>query len=312
MVQRTAFEPKGVIPASLLPFKEDLSIDEAAYRSHLDDLAGVRGVTAITVNAHAAEVSSCTFDEQERLLALSVEHLAGRLPLVCGIYSESSMEAARLARMAERKGASAILVFPPFIFSRGARLRPEMAVCHYQAIASATELPLVIFQYALSGIGYGLETLQRLVETVPTICAIKDFCGEPAFHEKTIRVLRNEARRPISILTTHSSWLLSSLVLGCDGLLSGSGSTIAPLQVELFEAVRDDDMPRARAVADRIYHWTRVIYTDPHVDAHSRMKEALVMLGRLPRATVRPPLLQIPDRERLLIRDGLRAAGLLA
>lgn len=306
------FEPKGVMPACLLPFAEDLSIDEAAYRSHLDDLAGVRGVTAITVNGHAAEVSSCTFQEQERLMAVSAEQVAGKVPLICGIYSESSLEAARLARMAERNGASALLVFPPFIFGRGARLRPDMAVCHYQAVASATDLPLVIFQYALSGIGYGMDTLQRLVEKVPSICAMKDFSGEPAFHERAIRTLRNGAARPIAILTTHSSWLLSSLVLGCDGLLSGSGSTIAPLQVELFDAVRQDDMPRARAVADRIYHWTRVIYTEPHVDAHSRMKEALVMLGRMPRATVRPPLLQIPEPERQAIRGGLRAAGLLS
>lgn len=300
------------MPACVLPFREDLSIDEGAYRSHLDDLAGVRGVTAITVNGHAAEISSCTFEEQERLMAISAEQVNRKVPLVCGIYSESSLEAARLAKMAERNGASALLVFPPFIFGRGARLRPDMALCHYQAIASATDLPLVIFQYALSGIGYGMDTLQRLVEKVPTICAMKDFCGEPAFHEKTIRTLRNEATRPIAILTTHSSWLLSSLVLGCDGLLSGSGSTIAPLQVELFDAVRQDDMARARAVADRIYHWTRVIYTDPHVDAHSRMKEALVMLGRMPRATVRPPLLPIPEQERHVIREGLRAAGLLS
>ena len=300
------------MPACLLPFNDDLSIDEAAYRRHLDDLLAVDGITALTVNGRASEVSSCTFEEQERVLALSVEHVAGRQPLICGVYSESSLEAARLAKMAERNGAAALLVFPPFLFGRGARQRPDMILRHYAEIASATSLPLIIFQYALSGLGYTLDTLCRLVDEIPSICAMKDFCGEPAFHEKTIRTLRNDAARPISILTTHSAWLLSSLVLGCDGLLSGSGSTIADLQVEIFDAVSNDDMPRARRVADRLYHWSRVIYTDPHVDAHSRMKEALVMLGRMPRATVRPPLIQITEPERRIIASGLKAAGLLS
>ncbi|MFA7667414.1 MAG: dihydrodipicolinate synthase family protein, partial [Burkholderiaceae bacterium] len=231
---RRPFEAKGVMPACLLPFNDDLSIDEAAYRRHLDDLLAVDGVTAVTVNGHASEVSSCTFDEQERILALSVEHVDGRQPLICGVYSESSLEAARLAKMAERNGAAALLVFPPFLFGRGARQRPDMILRHYGEVASATGLPLIIFQYALSGLGYTLDTLCRLVEDIPAICAMKDFCGEPAFHEKTLRTLRNDAARPISVLTTHSAWLLSSLVLGCDGILSGSGSTIADLHVEIF------------------------------------------------------------------------------
>ena len=64
------FEPKGVIPACLLPFHADLGIDEKSYRSHLLDVAGVRGLSAITINAHATEVASCAFEEQRRILQL--------------------------------------------------------------------------------------------------------------------------------------------------------------------------------------------------------------------------------------------------
>ena len=58
------FDPKGVIPACLMPFGSDLEIDEAAYRRHLSDLASVEGITAITVNGHAAEVHALSFEEQ--------------------------------------------------------------------------------------------------------------------------------------------------------------------------------------------------------------------------------------------------------
>ena len=103
--------------------------------------------------------------------------------------------------------------------------------------------------------------------------------------------------RPINVLSTNSAWLLSSLVLGCNGLLSGSGSVIADLQARLYRAVKANDLAEARRLNDRIYPMARVFYADPFVDMHNRMKEALVLLGKLPRAVVRPPLVKISDAE---------------
>jgi 4-hydroxy-tetrahydrodipicolinate synthase len=119
-------------------------------------------------------------------------------------------------------------------------------------------------------------------------------------------------KRPVNVLTTHSAWLLSSLVLGCNGLLSGSGSVIPDLQSAMFRAVRANNLAEAQRLNDRIYPLARVLYADPWVDMHNRMKEALVLLGRLPRAVVRPPLVKISLGEIDRIRAALIEAGLLA
>ena len=116
----------------------------------------------------------------------------------------------------------------------------------------------------------------------------------------------------MNVLTTHSAWLLSSLVLGCNGLLSGSGSVIADLQAQLFRAVQAKDLAEAQRLNDRIYPLARVFYSEPWADMHNRMKEALVLLGRLTRAVVRPPLVKLPRAEVERIRAALAAAGLLA
>src|SRR5687768_9289185 len=286
------FVPAGVIPAVLLPFHDDLSIDEGSYRAHLRDVNAVEGISAITVNAHASEVASCTFDEQRRVLEISKEEL-GALPIVNGVYADGSLEAARIARMAEQGGASALLVFPPAIYTFGQR--PEMAVAHFKRIADASGLPLILFQYPLAGgQGYPLPTLLRILDEVPTVRAIKDWCANPQQHERQIRALQG---RGVNVLTTHSSWLLSSLVLGCNGLLSGSGSVIADLQAQLFRAVKAGKLDEARRLHERITPTAEVFYAEPWVDMHNRMKEALVLLGRLPRAVVRPPLAKISTQE---------------
>jgi len=74
--------PQGVIPACLLPFKDDLSIDEAAYRKHLRDVVSVPGLSAITINAHASEVASCTFDEQKRVLDITMDEVGDGIAVV--------------------------------------------------------------------------------------------------------------------------------------------------------------------------------------------------------------------------------------
>jgi 4-hydroxy-tetrahydrodipicolinate synthase len=138
--------------------------------------------------------------------------------------------------------------------------------------------------------GYPAATLMRLCDEVPTIRAIKDWTPIVPQHETHVRMLQSRPR-PVNVLSANSAWLMSSLALG--GLLSGSGSVIADLQARLFRAVMSNDLTEARRLNDRIYPLAKAFYADPFVDMHNRMKEALALLGKLPRAVVRPPLVKI-------------------
>jgi 4-hydroxy-tetrahydrodipicolinate synthase len=309
MPRHASYLPNGVIPAILLPFNDDLSIDERAFRAHIRDVAATEGLSALTINAHSTEVASCTFEEQRRVLDVAQDEIGDRLPLVHGIWADGSLEAARIAKMAAAGGASALLVFPPAPFTMGQNA--EMAIAHFKRVADACDLPLIAFQYPLpTGQGYPKDTLLRLCEEIPTLRAIKDWSNNVPQHEWHVRTLQS-LPRPVTVLSTHSAWLLSSLVLGCNGLLSGSGSVIHDLQARLFRAVRANDLAEAKRINDRIYPMARVFYADPAVDMHNRMKEALVLLGRLPRAVVRPPLVKIASDEIERIRLALIEAGLL-
>ena len=128
-----AFVPAGVIPAVLLPFADNLEIDEKSFRAHLRDVAAVDGISAVTVNAHASEVSSCSFEEQRRVMEMTADEVGDRLPIVHGVWADGSQEAARIARAATAGGASALLVFPPAPFALGQST--EMVINHFRRIA---------------------------------------------------------------------------------------------------------------------------------------------------------------------------------
>ena len=112
------FVAEGVIPATLVAFHDDFSIDIAASRKHLRDVVNVGGLSAVTVNGHASEIHAFTLVEQQSLLAASLAE-AGDEPLVNGVYADGSHAAAEVARMAAAEGASALLIFPPNSMSMG-------------------------------------------------------------------------------------------------------------------------------------------------------------------------------------------------
>ena len=299
----------GIMPANLLPFTGTLDIDEPAYRRHLRWLADTPGVTGLVVNGHAAEVSSLTREERRRALAIALDEVGDRCPLVAGVYGDGTKEAVELARDVKAGGAKGALIFPPTLFMWGAQVKPDMVVRHFSEIAAGADLPLVVFQYPIaSGIGYSPDTLARLVE-IPQVAAVKEWSNDIVAFEATLRAVRATGR-PVAVLSAFTRSLMSSFLLGADGAISGMGSVTADLQVELFEACVKGDLERARALNERLGPLVRAFYAPPFVDMHNRMKEALVLLGRIPEAHVRPPLTPVSAAERETIGRALGAAGL--
>src|SRR5262245_15905299 len=191
----------------------------------------------------------------------------------------------------------------------GAQLKPDMVIRHFSEVAAGADLPIIVFEYPpASGIGYAPDTLARLCE-IPQVAAVKDWSNDIVAFEANLRAVRATGR-PVAILSSFTMSLMASFLLGADGAISGMGSVTADLQAELFAACQKGDLDGARRTNDRLEPPVRVFYAPPFVDMHNRMKEALVLLGRIPAAHVRPPLTPISAGERDSIRRALTAAGL--
>jgi 4-hydroxy-tetrahydrodipicolinate synthase len=302
----------GIWPASLTPFGLDGSVDEAALRAHLRHLAAALGVRALVVNGHAGETSSLDRAERQRVVRIAREVAGEATGVVAGIVSEDPRAACELARDAKEAGADALLLFPPLLFGGGAEVRPEMVVHFFRAVAEAAPVPIVLFQLSRpSGLGYSPELLARLLREVPSVIAVKEGSDVVASYEDNLLALAACGRK-VSMLTSNNSWLLASLALGGDGILSGIGSVAPEILAEMHEASARGDFAAARRANDRLRPLVRVFYRRPALDMHNRMKTALHLMGLLPNPAPRAPLLPITAEERAEIREALVASGLLS
>jgi 4-hydroxy-tetrahydrodipicolinate synthase len=169
---------------------------------------------------------------------------------------------------------------------------------------------MIAFIYpAASGLRLGTDAVVRICSEIDNVVAVKEWSNDIIAYERNLRALKS-LDKDVAVLSSFSRSLLASLVLGADGILSGHGSVVVDLHVELFRAVEKQDLAQARRVWDRIRPFADACYADPFLDGHNRMKVALEVLGRIDAAHVRPPLQAVTDSERNLLRGALGQAGI--
>ena len=300
----------GLIPAIVLPMSPGGEPDEQELRQYVRWLTG-QGPLALAVNVDTGEGPHLTHQEKLRVLEIVKEETL--LPCVVGLAGPSTRAAVQAARDFASAGADALLVFPiPAYLS--APLDPEIPVRYHAAVAEAG-LPLILFQLqpALGGVNFELKTLQRLI-ALDGVVAMKEASFDARRYVDTVRMVQGTEKYQdggFTMLTGNDNFILESFMLGCTGALIGQGAVMTREQVQMIDAWRAGDIALARELGSRVQRLADVIFAAPVADYRVRLKEALVMLGVLSSAHMRPPLLPLSDEQRELVRGTLAEVGLL-
>ena len=303
---------RGILPAMQVPFHANGRIDDAELRRFSRWLAGHPGIGGLVTNGHTGEVFALSTRERAEVTRIVSDAAGSLAPVVSGICCESIQESVEHASMARDAGASGLLVMPPHYWLRFG-MREEHVLDHFEAISNAVDLNLIVHVYpAWTKASYSTRLLARLAR-VPNVTTFKVGTREMSKYERDVRAIRT-ANPDCTVLTCHDEYVLASMVQGVDGALVGFASFIPELLVDLYAAVCDGDLHKARRIQDRITVLKEAVYDDeePSGDAHARMKAAMVMAGRLKSSATRPPT-RPPSAERLArIETALAEAGLLA
>ncbi len=302
---------KSILPASILPFKEDCSIDEAAFRKYLSWLANVDGVGGIVVNGHAGEVSVLSREERKRVVEIAVDEVGGRVMIVSGINSDSTWMAQEYAKDIEEAGAAGMLIMPCNTWLRyGVQL--DMVVQYFTRICGVVGLDAAVHLYPLNTKAfYPVEILLELSK-IANIKAIKLGTRSTGIYERDLRILREKAPH-LSLLTCHDESLITSMFPGVDGALVGLGSCIPELICEAFKAMNAGDFREIRKYAEKIKDVSDVVYEVGQSGgsrSSARMaKYAAYFRGLIPNPIVREPVMPITQRQKDEIEAAIKKAG---
>lgn len=299
------------LAALVVPFTPQDKLDETALRGLIRYVAGTKLMNGVVVNAHAGEVASLTLEERRRVVEVTVDeaHRHG-LQAVAGIDPHPATHAGtiQMGREIEAVGADAILLMAPSWFSWG--ITPEVVYAYVKALADGVNLPIVFFTMgAYSGVHYTPEIVCRVAD-VPQVIGVKDTMWTTDGFEANLRVLR-QVPRPFTVLTGNDTHLFYNFLAGADGTLLILNVLYPEIVIEMFEGVRGGEIQRARNAHQRQEELARLLFAPPMLKMVPRMKEALALLGRIPRADVRPPLPRLAAEEREALRRALTAAKLL-
>jgi dihydrodipicolinate synthase/N-acetylneuraminate lyase len=225
----------GVLPALITPFTPDGgAIDTDALAAIVDRLVGA-GVGGLVPGGSTGEFTTLSHAERRQLIEVTVEAASGRVPVVAGTGALSTRETVELSVHAERAGAAAVMIVPPFY---DALSWPEL-LAHYTAVADAIEIPIMYYNLPSAS---GVKLTAAQLRELPVAC-LKDTGGDAVAATELI-----QCDGP-ALLNGWDTLTFASLAAGVRAVVWGVASIVPEQCIELHRVLIDDiDLPAARAV----------------------------------------------------------------
>lgn len=233
---------RGIFPSLPTLFDDAGEVDPAGFRA-VTRFALDRGAHGLVCFGLAGEVSRLTLEERERLLEVVVEEVDGAVPVLTGVTAENLATSQRLARHAERTGATGVVLPPPTAY----RLTEAEMLDFLVEVASATTLPAVV-QDAPEYLEVALrpEAVVEAARRAPTICAVKLETGAEGMDR-----WRAALGPDFGVYGGNGGmFLLECLRAGADGIMPGVDTI--DLQVEVYDAEQAGDRRRADELFARL------------------------------------------------------------
>ena len=280
----------GVVPAMATPFREDHAVDEPRIRVLIEWYLAC-GVHGISVAGSQGEFFALDDDERLRLIRIAVDATRGRVPVYAGTGGVTTRDAVRLTRAAEELGADVALVISPYFVQPS----QDELVEHYQAIARATRLPVMLYNNPpRTSVNVLPSTLARCMQ-VPNVVGIKDSSGDVT---QSVEYLL-QAPHPALLFSGRDTVALAMMMHGAQGTISPAANVFPRLMVRLYDAFRGGDLGEARRISD-VFAPLRAAWalgSFPVV-----IKEAMALVGQSA-GPARPPILPLPPARRTGLQE---------
>ncbi len=287
---------RGVFPAATTQFHPDQAMDIPGTLRHLDAMiaAGVHGMIMLGT---VGENCSLEYAEKLELLKATVDHVAGRVPVLSGVAECSTALACRFARDAASIGVVGLMVLPAMVYKSD----PRETMTHFRTVAGASDLPIMVYNNPISyNVDITPEMFAELADEAKFV-AIK----ESSENVRRITDLKNVSGERYALFCGVDDLVLESLLLGASGWVSGLVNAFPAENRLLWDLATSGRWDEAL----KVYRWyTPLLHLDTHVKLVQYIKLAVQECG-YGSERVRAPRLPLVGQEReqilAIIRHGI-------
>ena len=289
---------KGSIVALVTPFK-GTKVDEDAYRQ-LVDWQISQGTNGIVPCGTTGESPTLTSDEHERVIAICVQAVRKRIPVIAGTGSNSTAEAVHLTQHAAKVGADAVLVVTPYYnkpTNKGVYL-------HFKAVADSVKIPVILYNIpGRTCKNIEPEVMAKLARDCKNIVGVKEASGSL----EQMRRVKELCPRDFILLSGDDGLILPVMGLGGTGVISVAANIVPKDVVALIDAFNKGDAKKAEAINAKFQPLVSALFIETNPIP---VKTAMALMG-LCNGALRLPMCEMEDANLAKLKDALKQYGLI-
>ncbi|MBQ7555521.1 4-hydroxy-tetrahydrodipicolinate synthase [bacterium] len=287
---------KGSIVALITPFRKNGSIDHGLVRE-LVEWHIASGTNAIVPCATTGESPTLSHDEHDEVIATVVKAVNKRIPVLAGCGSNCTEESLRLIKHAESVGADGALVITPY-YNKPTQ---EGMLAHYECLAGATKLPIVIYNVpGRTGVNLRPETLVKLAK-IENIVGVKEASGNM---DQASEIM---SKTDLDVLSGEDSLNFPLMAAGAVGVISVVANVVPGLVAKLADAALKGDMEEGRRMHKLLFPISKALFAETNP---CPVKAAMSMMGKCENV-LRLPLVPVRKETEELLRAVLTDIGAL-
>lgn len=299
---------KGIWAAGLMPFREDLSIDEEGFAANMDHWINDLGIDGFFIAGKQGEFFAMSLEERKRAFDLAVRAADGRAQTIMSCSDQNMDVVIDLAKHAQSCGADYIVVHAPVLHFY--KEQDETLIRYYETIASKVDIGIALWSHPDSGYLMSPQLCNRLAD-IETVVAIKYSVPRPMYAELS----RLAGDRMIVSTASEEEWLENILELNWQLYLCSSPpyliQTAADKRMRAYtDAAFAGRADEARAIRDSLEPVRQALKsTRPPEKPHAHQKYWQDLLGQSG-GRVRPPCLELTEDEKTKTRLAFETCGL--
>ena len=294
----------GVIPPVPTLFDAHGEFDGVAQAILIEHLVS-SPVNGLFFHGSAGEFAHMSEAQRAQVTEFCIKKVAGRKPVLIGIAHCGTQQTIDAGLHAQKLGASGVVVVNPWYNP----LSDANLLSHYKTIASALELPILLYNFpALTGQAIPVPVIRELALSCPNIVGLKDTVDTLSHIRETIHAVKPD-RPDFAIFAGYDEYLLGTLILGGDGCIPASANFAPQLTCGILEAWRKQDLSRAIELQQSL-SWIPPLYS-MDLPFYNAVKYALRLVGLNIPVYSLPPATPLTEDMKVEIENILNRAGVI-